>query len=102
MGFDGDFKKLDGEFRISPDECVTCGCCIELAPLNIDWVANEENPSAVILKQPETEAEVTDVARAADNCMVDCIKFVGQDPRVDAALEQAELKRLEALPKLRF
>ncbi len=57
------------EYKVSAD-CIGCGMCIETAP---DFFQMSDAGVAEVVKQPETEEDITKCDEALDNCPVQAI-----------------------------
>ena len=79
-------------FWVHPDECVFCGVCHPEAPGIFAWRnAHGSDMISTIVRQPDTQEEISGTINAMTVCCCECIYYGGKDAKILAELGSVDV-----------
>lgn len=72
------FENSPGSFYVENDDCLTCGACVEAAPILLTY-SEREYPHCYFYRQPETPTEIDLAIKAVQISDVKALRYAGSD-----------------------
>ena len=93
-------RNAEGPFYVAVGDCIACGAPAEMAPDIFGWddQCPPESAQCFIRNQPCTAEAIARIMHTMRVAEVECIRYRGSDPNVEAELDRQGLLHLHDAP----